>query len=116
MQLVKFGDYTPPAPTEYSLDIQDIDSEDTGRGETGVMNRERVRAGVYKLALSFTNLSSDDVLNIKNAISPASISVELFDGSTVNANMYVGNRTLKLKSIDDNSNCFWDMNFNLTEY
>lgn len=116
MRLVKIGSYIPPAPTEYSLDMQDIDSEDTGRGETGVMNRERVRAGIYKLALSFTNLSSDDVLNMKNALSPASISVELFDGSAVTAKMYVGNRTLKLKSIDDNSNCFWDMSFNLTEY
>lgn len=116
MNLVSFGLYTPPTPTEYSLDIQDIDSEDTGRGETGVMNRERVRAGIYKLALSFTNISSDDVLRIKEAISPESISVTLFDGAEVAANMYSGNRSLKLKFIDDESNCFWDMSFSLTEY
>lgn len=116
MQLVKFGAYAPPSPTGYSLDIQDIDSEDTGRGETGYLTRERVREGIYKLSLEFTNLSSDDVLAIKQAISPETIATELFDGEVVTAQMYVGNRSLTLKSVDDQSNCFWDMKFNLTEY
>ena len=116
MQLVKFGSYVPPTPTKYSLDISDIDSEDTGRGETGYMSRERVRAGVYKLALTFTNITSEDVLEMKNAISSEEIEVELFDGSTINVKMYVGNRTLDLKSVDDEANCFWDMSFNLTEF
>ena len=116
MQLVKLGSYYPPTPTKYSLEISDIDSEDTGRGETGYMSRERVRAGIYKLALGFTNITSDDVLSIKEAISGEEITVELFDGSTVSAQMYSGNRTLELKSVDDNSNCFWDMSFNLTEF
>lgn len=116
MNLVSFGRYTPPAPTKYSLDIQDIDSEDTGRGETGYMTRERVREGIYKLSLGFTNITSDDVLDIKEAISPEKISVTLFDGSEVTVDMYVGNRTLDLKMIDDESNCYWDMSFNLTQY
>ena len=116
MFLVTLGDYTPPAPTEYSLEIHDIDSEASGRSESGIMNRERVRAGIYKLALSFTNLTSDEVLMIKEAIAPESFSVTLFDGSEVTAKMYVGNRSLKLKSIDNDSNCFWDMSFSLTEY
>lgn len=116
MQLVKLGSYYPPTPTKYSLEISDIDSEDTGRGETGYMSRERVRAGIYKLALGFTNITSDDVLAIKEAISGEEITVELFDGSTVSAQMYSGNRKLELKSVDDNSNCFWDMSFNLTEF
>lgn len=116
MDLVQFGTYTPPAPTEYALEILDIDSDETGRGETGFMSRERVRAGIYKLALSFTNITSDDVLSIKEAIAPESVTVTLFDGGDVVAEMFVGNRTLKLKSIDDNANCFWDMSFNLTEF
>lgn len=116
MDLVKFGSYTPPRPTKYSLDIQDIDSEDTGRGETGYMSRERVREGIYKLSLGFTNITSDEVLAIKQAISPEEISVELFDGSTVSAKMYAGNRALELKSIDNGANCFWDMSFSLTEF
>ena len=116
MELVSFGTYTPPSPTKYSLDIQDIDSEDSGRGETGYMVRERVREGIYKLSLAFTNITSDDVLNIKEAISPALIRVVLFDGDNVSANMYVGNRSLVLKSVDDEGICYWDMSFNLTEY
>lgn len=116
MQLVKLGAYTPPSPTKYSLEIMDIDSEDTGRGETGYMSRERVRAGMYKLALGFTNISSDEVLAIKNAIAPEEITVALFDGSTVTVKMFAGNRTLDLKAIDDMANCSWDMSFNLTEF
>lgn len=116
MQLVKLGTYVPPTPTKFSLDIQDIDSEDTGRGETGYMSRERVRESVYKLSLAFTNITSDQVLRIKNAISPDEITVQLFDGSTVTKQMYSGNRTLDLKSVDDESNCFWDMAFSLTEF
>ena len=116
MELISIEGYTPPSPTTYSLEIQDIDSDDTGRGETGYMVRERVREGIYKLSLAFTNITSDDVLQIKSAISPALIKVILFDGDSVNADMYVGNRSLNLKSVDDNGNCFWDMSFSLTEY
>ena len=116
MELVVFGRYTPPTPTSYSLDIQDIDSKDTGRGETGYMVRERVREGIYKLSLTFTNITSDDVLNIKEAISPELIKVTLFDGDSVIVDMYSGNRSLKLKSVDDEGNCYWDMSFSLTEY
>ena len=116
MQLIKFGNYTPPPPTEYEVEVQDIDSEDTGRGETGYMTRERVRSGIYKVTVSFTNISSDEVLKIKSAIQPEQINVTLFDGSTVSAKMYAGNRKLTLKSIDNESNCCWDMNFNLTEF
>ena len=115
MRLIGFGNYTPPAPTEYSVDMQDIDSADTGRGETGYMNRERVRANLYKIKVKFSNITSDDVLAIKRAIAPAQFNVSLFDGDTVTANMYAGDRTLTLKSIDSNANCFWDMSFNLTE-
>lgn len=116
MNLVTISGYTPPAPTEYSLDIQDIDSSDTGRGETGYMVRERVREGIYKLSLGFTNLTSNEVLSIKESLSPESVRVTLFDGDEVTVTMYSGNRSLKLKSVDDESNCFWDMSFSLTEY
>lgn len=116
MRLIKFGSYTPPAPTEYDVDIQDIDSADTGRGETGFMSRERVRAGIYKISVSFTNISSDDVLKIKKSISSEKVKVEFFDGETVSADMYAGDRKLKLKSIDDVSNCIWDMSFSMTEF
>lgn len=117
MKLISFGDYQPGVnPTEYSVTLQDIDSSDTGRGETGVMSRERVRAGIYKVTVTFKNISSDEVLNIKQAISPASVSVTLFDGDYVEADMFAGDRTLTLNSIDDNANCLWDMSFSMTEF
>lgn len=116
MQLIKIGNYTPPTPTKYALDIQDIDSADTGRGETGYMARERVREGIYKATLGFTNITSDEVLLMKEALSPESIQVTLFDGTNVTVSMFSGNRSLTLKSVDDDANCFWDMSFSLTEF
>ena len=116
MQLIKFGNYMPPTPTKYSLTLQDIDSDDTGRGESGYMVRERVRAGIYKLSLTFTNITSADVLAIKDAISTSSVNVTLFDGSNISAKMYAGERQLDLKSVDDRANCFWDMSFSMTEF
>lgn len=116
MQLIKFGSYTPPTPTDYDVEIQDVDSSDTGRGETGVMNRERVRAGIYKVSLTFSNITSADVLAIKKAISPERVSVTLFDGENETAEMYAGNRKLTLKSVDDESNCYWDVSFSMTEF
>ena len=115
MTLIKFGNYVPPTPTEYSVDMQDIDSADTGRGETGYMNRERVRANLYKVKVKFNNITSDDVLAIKSAISSAQFSVSFFDGETITATMYAGDRSLVLKSVDDTAKCYWDMSFNLTE-
>ena len=116
MNLVSFGGYTPPTPTQYELELEDIDSADSGRGETGYMTRERVREGIYKLKVGFTNITSDEVLAIKNAISPAEVNVSLFDGETVSAKMSVGKRTVTLKAVDDTSACFWDMSFNMTEF
>ena len=115
MNLIKFGTYTPPTPTKFEIELSDIDSEGTGRGETGEMDRERVRADVYKVSVAFTNISSDDVSNIKEAISGEEFEVTLFDGSYVTIRAYSGNRTLSLKSVDDMSNAFWDMSFSLTE-
>lgn len=116
MRLIKFGEYVPPAPTSYDLEVSDIDGPETGRGETGVMDRERVRAGVYKINVEFQNITSLEVLRIKESVAPEKITVEFFDGNTVSAQMYVGNRKVTLKSIDDESNCFWDVSFSLTEY
>lgn len=116
MKLIQFGSYIPPTPTKYDVELSDIDSASTGRVETGLMNRERVRADVYKVSLAFTNLTSDDVLNIKNSIKEEKFDVGLFDGEWIEGlKMYAGNRKITLKSVDDMSNCFWDMSFNLTE-
>ena len=116
MVLIKFGSYTPPTPTKYEIDCEDIDGSSTGRGETGKMERERVREGVYKISLEFTNITSTDLLNIKNAIKQEKISVQFFEGNMVSAEMYSGSRKISLKSIDGESNAFWNMSFNLTEF
>lgn len=115
MNLIKFDSYTPPTPTEYNISIQDIDSSDTGRGETGKMSRERVRSNVFKIDIGWKNLSSDDVIKIKQAIKNQSFNVSFFYGGNETAEMYAGDRSLSLKYVDDKGNYFWDFSFSLIE-
>ena len=83
MTLVKFGEDTPPTPTKYEVEIQDIDGEGTGRGETGYMDRERVRAGVYKLSLEFSSDIIYDIDLIKNSVDSNSSKWEDFFGHKI---------------------------------
>ena len=51
MNLIKIGAFTPVCPSKYSVELSDMDGENSNRSETGYMNRDRVRAGIYKLKL-----------------------------------------------------------------
>ena len=44
MALITIGSTDMPAPTKYSVTLQDIDSANTARTETGELVRDRVRA------------------------------------------------------------------------
>lgn len=47
MYFLKINNKTLPTPSYYSVDTQDIDSEDSRRSdETGVAHRNRIRSGV----------------------------------------------------------------------
>ena len=41
-----------PTPNEYKVQLNDLDSSDTGRTEDGVMMRNRVREGIAKISAS----------------------------------------------------------------
>lgn len=63
---------TLPAPLPYEPEYADLDSENSGRGEDGVMKRDRVRAGVVNLAVSWQFLTDAQMTTVINALSPAS--------------------------------------------
>ena len=47
MSLIKFGNFIPTEePTTYSVTLSDLDSDGSGRSETGVMTRKRIRTGL----------------------------------------------------------------------
>lgn len=90
-----------PAPDTNSMDItyQDLDSENTGRGEeTGIMIRERVRTNVRKFVPVWSVLKGSDLTAIMAAIEGETLSVTVMDprtGLSSTMTMYAGDRSIK---------------------
>lgn len=114
MYLIKFGDFTPTAPDQYDVELSDMDGENAGRSETGHMNRDRVRAGIYKISVGWTNAATADVKQLLDAITPESVKTSFFFGDLIKTDMYVGNRKITLKHKEDGT-AYWDVSFNMTE-
>ncbi len=121
MALIKIGSTPLPDPVEYSVSLQDIDSENTRRTETGTLKRDRVRAGVYKIQVAW-KVTKTQLKTITDAISPAQFSVTFFDPTTSTnptKYMYSGDRTGKLILLKDPNNpgeSLWELSTSLIEY
>lgn len=108
-----------PHPASMSVTVQDLDSPDSARNELGFLQRDRIRAGVYKISLSFNNRYGPDVATVEEAISAASFEVTFPDSSgMVTKTMYVGDRTkdMVLFREGDFSQMVWTLSFDLIEY
>ena len=57
--IITIGSTELPAPVEYTVTLQDIDSENTRRTEAGILTRDRVRAGVYKILATWKVTKTD---------------------------------------------------------
>ena len=115
MVLVRFGGFTPEPPVVYEVTESDIDSPSSGRLEKGKMQRDRVRGGddpVYKLQISWEKLTDEQMVKLLDSVKRASTSVEFYFGKMLTKDMYVGDRSIKLKS--DAGGCLWDVSFNMT--
>lgn len=120
MALIRIGGVDLPAPVEYSVSLQDIDSENTRRTETGVLQRDRVRGGVYKITVAW-QVKHSVLKTITDAISPAKFSVTFFDpttGSYPTRSMYCGDRDGKLilYKASNPSESLWELSTSLIEY
>lgn len=115
MDLIIINGVVLPSPTAYDVELSDVDSPDSGRMETGVMNRDRVRGDVAKIQLGFTALSTKELTTIVTAIQPEEFAVTFFYGTVKTASMYSGNKQLSLKSVSG-EDCTWNLSFNLVEF
>mgnify|MGYP006907468493 CR=1 FL=1 len=68
MDILTIGGVTLPAPNEYKVQLNDLDSSDTGRTEDGVMMRNRVREGIAKISASWAAVSTADCARILHAV------------------------------------------------
>ncbi|MBW2672574.1 MAG: hypothetical protein JRD89_04045 [Deltaproteobacteria bacterium] len=113
MALISIGGVDMPAPSEYGVSLQDIDSENTRRTETGVLVRDRVRAGVYKIQVKW-KVTKTQLKTITDAIAPAQFTTS----TTPTRDMYSGNRDAQLIKYDsvDPDNSLWELSAALIEF
>ena len=93
MWYIKINGAVMPTPITNNVTEIDIDSAETGRGESGYMHRERIRQNVASYDLEWQDLSQNEARMLRNALAPASLSVEArFLGSRTLRTMYAGDR------------------------
>lgn len=115
--IITIGSTELPAPVEYTVTLQDIDSENTRRTEAGILTRDRVRAGVYKIQATW-KVNKTDLKKITDAVSPAKFSVTFFDPTTSTnptRPMYVGDRMARLIYLESGQS-LWELSLSLIEY
>lgn len=121
MGLLNINNVDMPKPTSYQVGVQDLDSAETVRSESGILHRDRVRAGVRKISVSWT-VKAADISKILKAVQNESCTVKFFDpqeNSVKTATMYAGDRvpTLSVQTNEnDTDNTWWDLSFDLVEF
>lgn len=121
MALITIGAVALPNPKEYGVTLSDLDSDSTTRSETGILHRDRVRARVYTIQVSFL-VTRAQLKTITDAISPVSFSVTFFDPTSstdVTKTMYAGDKASKLALYPSESAPtvnMWDISFTLIEF
>lgn len=120
MALITIGSTDMPAPTKYTVTLQDIDSANTARTETGELIRDRIRGGVYKIGVTWL-VEHAQIKTITDAIAADKFSVTFFDPTTntyKTCDMYCGDRSGELKFYKANaeSKSLWELTTSLIEY
>lgn len=94
MAMITVGSVKLPNPTSYKVKGSDLDSESTERNELGYMQRDRVRANIRRIDVSW-NVSKAEYQIIAAAIAPSEFPVTFFDpdsGPMRTATMYASDR------------------------
>lgn len=107
-----------PSPASFKYTRSDLDSSDTGRNELGIMQRDRIRQGVYSLDLEWKGLTSSQLHLIETAVEPASLTVRFpTPAGYQTKRMYVSDRSIEMIIYKDNIDKIrWDISFKLVEY
>jgi len=104
-----------PAPMSYSVELSDLDSDDSGRSEDGMLHRTRIRHAVAKIKIAWNQLDTEKATLILNAIAPDSVSVVYYFGTQKTATMYAGNQTCELIRVNYGK-ALWNISFDLVEF
>lgn len=108
---------TLPLPTAYSLDYRDIQADTGGETEAGTIQRDVIRHGVVRIAVSF-NCSPKWVKILSALKEDAYLNVRYLDTDTLSlkqTNMYMDGLSIKLVK-DTSFQGLWEVSFVLHEY
>ncbi len=120
MALITVDGLAFPGINKYKVTRSDLDSDNTTRSESGYLNRERIRQGVYQVEFS-AKVTKTQMKSITDKLNDARFSATIFDPTTSTSTtitMYAGNRSGDLvKLVDgDEANSLWDFSCTLVQY
>lgn len=122
VNLIEINGVRLPTPSKFSVNIDDLDSQNSGRNVYGYMLRDRIRAAVYKVSIEWEAVTANQYRLIIDTMRNPKCTVKFFDPNTgdyVTKEFYVGTREGSLVRLggrfDDTYNSYWSLKFNLTE-
>lgn len=118
MAMITIDGVDLPSPSSFKLPRFDMDSGDTNRNELGILQRDRIRQGIYKIELEWKGITSSQLHLIETAIEPAELNVTFpVPTGRKTKTMYAGDRNVEMVKYDkDFDKIRWNISFNLIEY
>lgn len=118
-QIIQAGGTWLPGISAYSISLEDIDSEDTTRSESGKMIRRRLRAKVLKLSVTHI-VDMDKMVTITEKIGETTVELKVYCPARsdavsgyVTATFYVSKITTRMIVLQDKS--WWEVSYNAIE-
>lgn len=117
MTLLYADDVALPQPNTYEPIDYDTDSDESGTSETGILNRDIVRMGQWKINLKWT-LDSAKLTALRTAIFKEKFECKfLTESGYITKTMYAGNRNRRLlKNTAADGSPLWELSCNFIEY
>lgn len=111
---------TMPTPDHkgFKVGFADADSEASNRNARGYLNRDRLRAGLRKLEVTYSFLDQAKASKVLTAVEPPFVQVRYLDPQhgVITRTMYVGDRSLPMYGKDAKGNFRWEnLSFSLVE-
>ncbi|MGN0535743.1 MAG: DUF6711 family protein [Eubacterium sp.] len=116
MTVLKINGQTFRQPATMKVDIQDIDSSESGRNQQGDMMRDRVVGGANakrKISCTWKGLYQNEISALLKAMDDVSFQITYPDpyvGDMRTATVYVGDRSAPIwrNGCKDNSQIIWE--------
>lgn len=116
--MIRINGVDLPPPSVYRLPQYDLDSEDSGRNELGVLQRDRLRQGIFRVELEWWGINNSQLQLILSAIKPSKLTVRILSHAGYQTKqMYAGDRNIEMvRYMGKTSKMAWNISFNLVEY